>query len=104
MQWLEASGQAQTDCGSNPGKVYHQTKNSQMQTRENHAQWKSLKGFENPWKYLKSLKVLGLIIQLRMLFLASQDALEVMLFTYLLTHSLMVSNDFTDVTLVGDDT
>ena len=33
-------------------------------------------------------------------FLASQGALEVMLFT----HSVMVSNDFTDVTLVGDDT
>ena len=41
-------------------------------------------------------------------FLASQDALEVMLFTDwltdLLTYSLMVSFDFTDVTLVGDDT
>ena len=37
-------------------------------------------------------------------FLASQDALEVMLFTYSLAHSLMVSNDLTDVTLVSDDT
>ena len=34
------------------------------------------------------------------MFLASQDALEVMLFTY----SLMVSIDLTDVTLVSNDT
>ena len=34
-------------------------------------------------------------------FLASQDALEVMMFTYSL---LMVSIDLTDVTLVSDDT
>ena len=42
------------------------------------------------------------------IFLASQDALEVMLFTYLLTYLLtnwvMVSIDLTDVTLVSDDT
>ena len=41
-------------------------------------------------------------------FLASQDALEVMRVTYLLTESLshwvIVSIDFTDVTLVSDDT
>ena len=37
-------------------------------------------------------------------FLASQDALEVMLFTYSLTDLLMVSIDLTDVTLVSDDT
>ena len=41
-------------------------------------------------------------------FLASQDALEVMRVTYSLTHSLShllsVSIDFTDVTLVSDDT
>ena len=41
-------------------------------------------------------------------FLASQDALEVMRVTYwvtyLLTESLSVSIDFTDVTLVSDDT
>ena len=45
-------------------------------------------------------------------YLASQDALEVMRVTYLLTHSLTysltyslsVSIDFTDVTLVSDDT
>ena len=42
------------------------------------------------------------------LFLASQDALEVMRVTYwvtnLLTNLLSVSIDFTDVTLVSDDT
>ena len=41
-------------------------------------------------------------------FLASQDALEVMLFTYWVSewvrHLLMVSIDLTDVTLVSDDT
>ena len=41
-------------------------------------------------------------------FLASQDALEVMRvtesLTYLLTESLSVSVDFTDVSLVSDDT
>ena len=37
-------------------------------------------------------------------FLASQDALEVMLFTYSLTDLLMVSIDLTDVTQVSDDT
>ena len=36
--------------------------------------------------------------------LASQDALEVMRVTYSLTDSLDVSIDFTDVTLVSDDT
>ena len=36
-------------------------------------------------------------------FLASQDALEVMSVTYLLTESLIVSIDFTDVTLVSGD-
>ena len=35
------------------------------------------------------------------MFLASQDALEVM---FSLTDWLMVSNDLTDVTLVSDDT
>ena len=38
------------------------------------------------------------------LFLASQDALEVMLVTPWLTDWLMVSIDLTDVTLVSDDT
>ena len=37
-------------------------------------------------------------------FLASQDALEVMRVTELLTNLLSVSIDFTDVTLVSDDT
>ena len=37
-------------------------------------------------------------------FLASQDALEVMFVTYSLTHLLSVGTDFTDVTLVSDDT
>ena len=37
-------------------------------------------------------------------FLASQDALEAMLFTYSLTEQVMVSIDLTDVTLVSDDT
>ena len=37
-------------------------------------------------------------------FLASQDALEVMRVTDLLTNWLDVSIDFTDVTLVSDDT
>ena len=37
-------------------------------------------------------------------FLASQDALEVMRVTESLSHSLSVSIDFTDVTLVSDDT
>ena len=37
-------------------------------------------------------------------FLASQDALEVMRVTYWLSESLSVSVDFTDVTLVSDDT
>ena len=43
-----------------------------------------------------------------LIFLASQDALEVMRvthsLTYLLTHWVSVSIDFTDVTLVSDDT
>ena len=38
------------------------------------------------------------------LFLASQDALEVMRVTYLLTNLLSGSINFTDVTLVSDDT
>ena len=37
-------------------------------------------------------------------FLASQDALEVMRVTYLLTYWVIVSIDFTDVTLVSEDT
>ena len=37
-------------------------------------------------------------------FLASQDALEVMRVTELLTNLLSVSIDFTDVTLVSEDT
>ena len=37
-------------------------------------------------------------------FLASQDALEVMRVTHSLTHWVIVSIDFTDVTLVSDDT
>ena len=39
-----------------------------------------------------------------MSFLASQDALEVMRVTELLTELLSVSIDFTDVTLVSGDT
>ena len=39
-----------------------------------------------------------------LLFLASQDALEVMRVTHLLTDWVDVSIDFTDVTLVSDDT
>ena len=35
---------------------------------------------------------------------SAQDALEVMRVTYLLTNLLSVSIDFTDVTLVSDDT
>ena len=38
------------------------------------------------------------------MFLASQDALEVMRVTYWVTESLSVSIDFTDVTLVSEDT
>ena len=38
------------------------------------------------------------------LFLASQDALEVMSVTHSLTESLDVSIDLTDMTLVSDDT
>ena len=39
------------------------------------------------------------------IFLASPDALEVILsLTYLLTESVSVSTDLTDVTLVSDDT
>ena len=41
---------------------------------------------------------------LLLLLLASQDALEVMRVTELLTELLSVSIDFTDVTLVSDDT
>ena len=37
-------------------------------------------------------------------FLASQDALEVMRVTYSLSHWVSVLIDFTDVTLVSDDT
>ena len=37
-------------------------------------------------------------------FSASQDALEVMRVTHSLSHSLIVSIDFTDMTLVSDDT
>ena len=37
-------------------------------------------------------------------FLASQDALEVMRVTYLLTYWVSVSIDLTDVTLVSEDT
>ena len=38
------------------------------------------------------------------MFLASQDALEVMRVTYSLTNLLSVLIDFTDVTLVSEDT
>ena len=37
-------------------------------------------------------------------FLASPDALEVIVVSYSLTYSLSVSTDLTDVTLVSDDT
>ena len=37
-------------------------------------------------------------------FLASPDALEVIVVSYLLTDLLSVSTDLTDVTLVSDDT
>ena len=37
-------------------------------------------------------------------FLASPDALEVIVVTYSLSHFLIVSTDLTDVTLVSDDT
>ena len=37
-------------------------------------------------------------------FLASPDALEVIVGTYSLTHSVSVSIDLTDVTLLSDDT
>ena len=37
-------------------------------------------------------------------FLASPDTLEVIVVTHLLTDSLIVSTDLTDVTLVSDDT
>ena len=37
-------------------------------------------------------------------FLASPDALEVIVVSYSLTHSVIVSTDLTDVTLVSDDT
>ena len=50
------------------------------------------------------LSKIALLIFSNFTFLASQDALEVMLLTYLLTYSLHVSIDLTDVTLVGDDT
>ena len=38
------------------------------------------------------------------MFLASPDALEVIVVTYCLSHSLSISTDLTDVTLVSDDT
>ena len=38
-----------------------------------------------------------------MIFLASQDAIEVMSVTDSLTHSVIVRIDLTDVTLVSDD-
>ena len=52
----------------------------------------------NKEKRSKSVHVL-----LDCMFLASQDALEVMLFTYFLLDLLMVSIDFTDVTMVSHD-
>ena len=39
-----------------------------------------------------------------LVFLASQDALEVMGVTESLSHSLIVSTDLTDVTLASEDT
>ena len=38
------------------------------------------------------------------LFLASPDALEVIVVSHSLTYSVIVSTDLTDVTLVSDDT
>ena len=51
--------------------------------------------------------VLGLLfvsVCIFVLFLASPDALEVIVVTYSLTDLLSVSTDLTDVTLVSDDT
>ena len=50
------------------------------------------------------LLIPSLFLCLLLLLLASQDALEVMLFTNSLTSYLMVSIDLTDVILVSDDT
>ena len=44
------------------------------------------------------------ILTENMWFLASPDALEVIVVTYLLPPLLSVSTDLTDVTLVSDDT
>ena len=52
---------------------------------------------------MTDLIVLWMIIN-GIYFLASQDALEVMRVTESLSHLLSVSIDFTDVTLVSDDT
>ena len=55
----------------------------------------------NAFNFLNHLKAILCCVS----FLASQDALEVMLLlTDSLSYLLMVRNDFTDVTLVGDDT
>ena len=49
-----------------------------------------------------------MLLAVDMIFLASPDALEVIVvsysLTYSLTYSLSVSTDLTDVTLVSDDT
>ena len=51
------------------------------------------------------VRSMGPVVTKYVTFLASQDALEVMLFTFsLLTDWLDVSSDLTDVTLVSEDT
>ena len=54
--------------------------------------------------YCNIFSIGGIVIVFILYFLASPDALEVIVVPYLLTPLLSVSTDLTDVTLVSDDT
>ena len=58
--------------------------------------------------YCNIFSIGGIVIVFILYFLASPDALEVIVVTYSLTHlltySLSISTDLSDVTLVSDDT
>ena len=56
------------------------------------------------WIYSSQFYTQALVSTIGIIFLASPDALEVIVVSYSLTPLLIVSTDLTDVTLVSDDT
>ena len=108
MQLAPSGGQIwnQYASGASAGKIGNQCKSRHLVAKLQPIEEVSLKSISNysSWEIYSSygLNTLGPLCLWHCL--ASQDALELMLFTYWLTHWLMVSIDLTDVTLVSDDT